>query len=164
MRCLFLLRPTESAIIIIYKGWFLVMKKWLVLEGILFTALAIAHLLNYPVVIEWLEGPVLLIFIVILLAIMFGKSNHYTDYFRYSIQFSSVDSFIDPTNFTDQPKEIKLLKINKETNEWLILSKLSQEDVQTSLNTYLNKHQITTKTEPKIALIPYTMGVFPLFR
>lgn len=95
-----------------------------------------------------------------MVTLLLTKQTGYTSFLRYSVQFSPKDNLVNTRELLGKPKGIKIIEINKDTNEWLIISKLTKEEIQKSLDNYLDKNQVTTKVTPKITLSPYIHAVF----
>ncbi len=136
------------------------MKKWLVVELSLLTLLIGSKLLGYTLLTEWLWFFVFATFLGIVVTLLLTKQTGYTSFLRYSVQFSPKDNLVNTRELLGKPKGIKIIEINKDTNEWLIISKLTKEEIQKSLDDYLDKNQATTKVTPKITLSPYIHAVF----
>jgi hypothetical protein len=67
---------------------------------------------------------------------------------------------INPKESPDSPQGIQILEVNDKNKEWLILSKLHKEEIQKSIENYLDKNQEITDVTPKIVISPYIHAAF----
>lgn len=135
------------------------MKKWLLIDLILIFLFVLFDFLGYQSLSEWLFIPAFFIFIGIVITILFKKRHGYVAYFRYTVKFTEFP-LINPKESPEPPQGIQILEVNDKNKEWLILSKLSKEEIQKSIDNYLDKNQEITDGTTKIVISPYIHAAF----
>lgn len=135
------------------------MKNWLLIDLILIFLFVLFDFLGYQMLSEWLFIPVFFISVGIIITVLFKKRHGYVPYFRYTVKFTD-SPLIKPKESPNPPKGIQILEVNVKNKEWLILSKLSKEEIQKSIEIYLDKNQDNTEVNPKIIISRYIHAAF----